>query len=162
MTKTNKNQQNRTKSGLTPIQEQAAILLASGETITAISEKLDINRSTIYEWLDVLTFKCFYNKQCEIVKEKLKAGLFGLQKEAIKAIKESLQSDNLAIKLKAAMWMVERLSIAHVGETDPIPIIRKRSGEGNWLGMNEEKFERLLEEYHLEDRDYNDLPKESH
>lgn len=159
-TKSDKNQQYRTASGLTPIQEQAAILMASGERITAIAERLHLNRSTIYEWLDVLTFQCFYNKQCEIVKEKLKAGLFGLQKEAIEAIKGSLQSDNPAIKLKAAIWLVERLSNAFVGETDPIPIIRERSGEGNWRGIDEEKFGRLLEEYHLEDRDYNDLPKE--
>lgn len=48
---TNRMQQNPTEttleSGLTPIQEQAAIMLASGENITSVSEKLNLNRSTI-------------------------------------------------------------------------------------------------------------------
>ena len=44
-----------TESGLTPIQEQAAILLASGENVTSVSEKLNLNRSTIYQWQQKIT-----------------------------------------------------------------------------------------------------------
>lgn len=53
----NRKQQNPTKAeakrevstitGLTPIQEQAAILLANGESVTAVANKLNINRMTI-------------------------------------------------------------------------------------------------------------------
>ena len=152
MTKTNKNQQNRTKSGLTPIQEQAAILLASGETITAISEKLDINRSTIYEWQEVMTFRCYYNKQCESIKEQMKAGLFGLQEEAINAIRGSLQSDNASVRLKAATWLLERLSNTEIKDTDPISIIRRKCDntfEDAW-NFDTNKFKKLLEAYNLE------------
>lgn len=153
MTKTNKNQQNRTKSGLTPIQEQAAILLASGESITAISEKLDINRSTIYEWQEVFTFRCYYNKQCESIKERMKAGLFGLQEEAINAIRGSLQSDNASVRLKAATWLLERLSNTEIKDTDPIAFIRKQCDTtflDSW-SFDTTKFERMLEAYHLEE-----------
>ena len=160
-TNSNKNRQNRTSSGLTPIQEQAAILMASGERITSIAERLQLNRSTIYEWMDVLTFQCFYNKQCENNKKKLKAGLFGLQKKAIEAIKESLESSDPSIKLKAATWLVERLSDTSIGETDPANIIKERCRV--WGGYNEEKFSRLLEAYNLQEQeidDYNDLPQD--
>ena len=162
-TKSDKIQQFRTASGLTPIQEQAAILMASGERITAIAERLQVNRCTIYEWMNVLTFQCFYNKQCKIIKEKLWAGLLGLQKETIEAMKGSLQSDNPAIKLKAAIWMAERLIDGYVGETDPIEIIKDRCRHG-W-GNNDEEFKKLLEEYHLPEQGmyeikYNDLPRE--
>lgn len=61
---TNRMQQNPTEttleSGLTPIQEQAAIMLASGENITSVSEKLNLNRSTIYQWQQKITFQCFF------------------------------------------------------------------------------------------------------
>lgn len=62
---TNRMQQNPTEttleSGLTPIQEQAAIMLASGENITSVSEKLNLNRSTIYQWQQKITFQCFFS-----------------------------------------------------------------------------------------------------
>lgn len=152
-TKTDKNQQYRTESGLTPLQEQAAILLASGETITAISEKLDINRSTIYEWQGILTFRCFYNKQCEIIRERIKAGLFGLQDEAFNAIKDILKGDNQAMKLKAATWILDKASEASIGATDPIGILRDECRLPSGRSNNWEKYGELLEEYHLQDED---------
>lgn len=146
--------QDWTESGLTPLQEQAAILLASGETITAIAERLEINRSTIYEWQGILTFKCFYNKQCELIRERIKAGLFGLQEEAFKAIKDILTGDNAAMKLKAATWLLEKATEIGIGATDPIPILKDECGlswhhnQSDW-----EKYGKLLEEYHLQDED---------
>lgn len=158
-TKTDKNQQYRTESGLTPLQEQAAILLASGETITAIAEKLEINRSTLYEWQDILTFKCFYNKQCEIIRERIKAGLFGIQDEAFKAIKDILTGDNAAIKLKAAIWLIERAGATGIGETDPHSALKEMvHPSGNfsfWNSYHEKEYLKLLEKFHLQDDDEN-------
>lgn len=158
-TKTDKNQQYRTESGLTPLQEQAAILLASGETITAIAEKLEINRSTLYEWQDILTFRCFYNKQCEIIRERIKAGLFGIQDEAFKAIKDILTGDNAAIKLKAAIWLIERASATGIGETDPHSALKEMvHPSGNfsfWNSYHEKEYLKLLEKFHLQDDDEN-------
>lgn len=151
---TNQNQ-NWNESGLTPLQEQAAILLASGETITAISEKLDINRSTIYEWQGILTFQCFYNKQCEIIRERIKAGVFGIQDDAFNAIKDILKGDNQAIKLKAAIWLIERASATGIGETDPHSALKEKvhpSGSiSMWNSYHEKEYLELLEKYHLKD-----------
>lgn len=154
-TKTHKNQQNRTKSGLTPTQEQAAIMLASGESITSVAERLELNRSTIYEWQGILTFQCFFNKQCEMIRERMNAEIFGLQEAAIQAIKESLSCNNESIRLKAATWIVERLSNAQIGESDPTKLIKAKCTtplmEWDQEIFDKNKFERLLEEFNLEE-----------
>ena len=92
-----------TQTGLTPIQEQAAILLASGDSFTAVAEKVSVNRSTLYKWQMQITFQCFFNQQCNDYKNNLKNGLFGLANEALSAIRDCLHSDNEATRLKAAM-----------------------------------------------------------
>ena len=154
-TKTDKNQHSWTESGLTPLQEQAAVLLASGKSITAIAEELEINRSTIYEWQDILTFRCFYNKQCEIIRERIKACLFGVQDKAFDAIKDILEGDNPAIKLKAAIWLIERASATGIGETDPKSILKgmvhPRGSFSGWNSYHEKEYLELLGKYHLND-----------
>jgi len=41
---------NTFRSGLTPIQEKAAIMLANGDSVTLVAETLNVNRTTIYQW----------------------------------------------------------------------------------------------------------------
>ncbi len=105
-------------TGLYPLQEKAAILLASGESITAVAERLEITRSTIYTWLGQIPFSCYYNQQCKDYKERLRAGIFSLADEAITAIRDCLHSSNEAVKLKAAMWLSERIDLSEVGGTN--------------------------------------------
>lgn len=106
------------QTGLTPTQEQAAILLASGETLTAVAEKVNVNRSTIYKWQALITFQCFFNRQCADYRANLRNGLFGLADEALTAIRNSLHSDNESVRLKAAMWLTEKIELADTGQTD--------------------------------------------
>lgn len=106
------------QTGLTPIQEQAAILLASGETITAVAAKIGVNRGTIYDWQGIVTFQCFFNQQKHDYKEHLKNSLFGLTNDALTAVRNCLLSDNEPIKLKAATWLLERVAEQTAGVTD--------------------------------------------
>ena len=105
-------------TGLTPIQEQAAMLLASGESITAVADKLNLNRGTIYKWQKDVTYKCFFNRQCADNRSTLAIGLFGLAQEALTAVRDCLHSQNEQIRLKAAMWLTERLDNFSIGQTD--------------------------------------------
>lgn len=105
-------------TGLTPIQEQAAILLASGDTITAVAEKISVNRSTLYKWQMQVTFQCFFNQQCTDYKNNLKNGLFGLADEALNAIRDCLHSENEATRLKAAMWITDKVELSETGSTN--------------------------------------------
>lgn len=114
------------ETGLTPQQEQAAMMLATGETITAVAAKLNLNRCTLYEWQKLLPFQCFLNKQAADYRDNLKNGLYALASDALQTIRDSLHSTNEANRLKAAMWLVERVSDANTGETDVREAIRAR------------------------------------
>ena len=64
MDKTQQNLTNLTLvTGLTPVQEQAAMLLASGESVTEVASKVNVNRATIYLWQQKINFQCFLNQQ---------------------------------------------------------------------------------------------------
>lgn len=133
-------------TGLTPIQEQAAILLASGETITAVAAQIGVNRSTLYEWQGIVTFKCFFNRQRVDYQEQLKNGLFGLTGEALATLRNCLHSDNEPTRLKAATWLLERVADQKTGITDVREALRDKHTQGldEWAGVtfNKTEFEK--------------------
>jgi hypothetical protein len=65
-----------------------------------------------------ITFQCFFNQQCNDYKNNLKNGLFGLDDESLSAIRDCLHSDNEANRLKAAMWVTDKVELLEVGKTD--------------------------------------------
>ena len=125
-------QQNLTKltpveqvTGLTPQQEQAALLLASGESVTDVAAKINVNRATIYLWLQKVGFKCFYNQQCKIIQDNIRNGLFGLYEDALQAVRDTLKSDNEAARLKAAMYVMGKIELLDTSQQDPVEEIKK-------------------------------------
>ena len=124
-------------TGLTPLQEKAATLLAGGMTITEVAGAVSIDRTTIYRWLSIVTFQCYLNRQAADNKESLRNGLFSLTNEALAAIRQSLQSSNEATRLKAAIWLIERVESATVGYTDPRAALKDEQTKetfGDWGG----------------------------
>lgn len=145
-------------TGLTPTQEQAAMLLASGETLTAVADKVNVNRSTIYKWQALITFQCFFNRQCADLRSNLRNGLFGLADEALTAIRNSLHSDNESVRLKAAMWLTEKIVSAQTGQTDVKEVLKAQNTKpladwGNLETFNEEAFKDDLKRFGLDDLD---------
>lgn len=146
-------QQNTTKSkesGLTAIQEQTAILLASGESITSVAEQMNVNRSTIYLWQGMLTFQCFYNKQAKDIREGLKNRIFKLADMALNVLKDSLQSDNEQLRLKASLAILDRIESTEIGRSDAREVLKE---EATFEGMfeseasfHEEVYQKLLKE----------------
>lgn len=125
------------QTGLTPVQEKAAILLASGINIGAVAEQLNLSKGTLYNWQRTLTFQCFYNRQSSDYRQSLRDGLFGLADTALSAIRDSLTSTNEAVRLRAAIWVVERVNEAPVGGTDFRAELRKEctyTDFGGWDG----------------------------
>lgn len=149
-----KKQQNPTllvKTGLTPVQEQTAILLASGENITSVAEKLNLNRSTIYQWQEMLTFQCFFNQQKQDIQEMMRCEIFSLGEMALKTLKDCLNSDNESVKLKASLAILEKIESASIGITNARDELRKMATYDpmEWVAekrFDEDEYEKLLKE----------------
>ena len=144
-------------TGLTPLQQKAVALLISGKSITEVSNELQIYRGTLYNWFDKLTFKAYYNKQCNEVKNDTFNGLMGIYADSVKAIKDCINSKNEAIRLKTATWLIEQLSSVTIGETDPIEMIKKACIVNNWdieigTSFDEYKYKLLLKENGLKEK----------
>lgn len=149
------------KSGLSPIQEKAAIMLANGESITFVADSLNLNRTTIYQWQQKVTFQCYFNIRKQEATQNLRNGLVALYTEALEAVKAVLKSDNDAIKLKAAMLVIAKVEANPIGETDAKEILRKQATEVHDYGSEEifkpievfdnNKYHQLLEENGFDD-----------
>lgn len=164
MKKIDKIQQNSTLSGvevaneetgLTPLQEKAVLLLISGKNVTEVANELQIDRSTLYNWIDKIPFKAFYNKQRKEINDIITNGLLSLYNEAIKAVKDGLKSLNGSVKLKAAFWLIERLESQSIGETDPRKMINNVctgiaiDGLDLGISFDEAKYKQLCRENNI-------------
>lgn len=114
------------KFGITPIQEQAATMLASGKSITEAAEALGISRGTIYAWQEKPNFLCYMNHAAAEIQGNIKNGIFALHTKAIQTIEATLDSKNELMRLKAAIYILEQIKGASIGETDAEKIIRDR------------------------------------
>lgn len=129
-----KNKQNKTlqpkinpQTGLTPQQEECASLLAAGEKVSVVAEKVKVSRSTIYQWNELITFKCFLNQLRDEVKTHLNHTLLSLSGEALSVIRHSLKSENENARLKSAIWLLEKMSKEEVGACNPFSVIKEEA-----------------------------------
>lgn len=160
MDKGDNNQQNATISpatGLTPQQEQACILLASGESYTATAQRLNINRGTLYKWQLSLPFQCFYNQQCSNYKAEVRNAIFGLHALAVSTVKELINNGSEATRLKASVWLLEKIGAVEVGNTDVREILKERcyrQVHDNKLtvALSNDAYRRTLKEFGLNER----------
>ncbi len=153
MDKTKQNFTNLTLvTGLTPVQEQAAILLASGESVTEVASKVNVNRATIYLWQQKINFQCFFNQQCQIIQDNIRNGLCGLYADAMQAVKDTLKSDNEAARLKAAMYVISKVELMDTSRQDPEAEIRKLCtystfpSADDYVTFDQTKFDSLMKE----------------
>lgn len=145
-------------TGLTPQQEQAAMMLASGENLTAVARQLNLNRSTLYEWQANTAFQCFYNQQCQDHQQAVKNALFGLHSRAVDTLTDLLTNGNENTRLKASMWLLERVAGVAIGETRIKEALKKQCthGASGWDDLNvlnEREYKAELKRYGLRDDD---------
>ena len=125
-------------TGLTPLQERAAVMLASGSSVVSVAEELKVSKGTIYQWRRLITFTCYLNEQKKDFVDTIKGGVMSLADEAIAAIRDSLHSDNEATRLKAAMWVADKAKEFNVGDTDAKVAVRKECTAEMFGGWNEQ------------------------
>lgn len=91
---------------LTATQEQALLLLASGETVTATAEAVGVSRQTVSEWAN--RDPEFIAALNSVRQETLDAGadkLRGMVEKALDAVAEGFDSEELSAKERAALGM---------------------------------------------------------
>jgi len=141
------------ETGLTPIQQKAVMLLISGKNYTEVANELQIDRKTLYNWFEKISFQAYYNLQMSEIKATVSNGLLSTYSDAIQAIKDSLNSENEAVKLKAAFWLIEHFKEMTVGETNPVKMIKNVCTTNDLIfdidfgaNFNETKYKKLLSE----------------
>ena len=148
-------------TGLTPTQEEACTLLASGSSVTDVATKLDVSRTAIYQWQRQTTFKVYFNKQRSVIQSATLQGLFGMATEAITAIRDSLHSEDEKVRLKAATYIVDKLQGIEIGQTDIIKAIEGEATKNIWgnVEADPDEYKHLCSEYGVKDLNPQDYVK---
>ena len=153
-TKTNESQQINRHNGLTPQQEQVAMLLASGQSITDVAKQMGLNRCTLYEWQKTPPFLCFYNKCKQDYQEDLNNGIFAQTKKALEVINNSLNSENELTRIKVAMWLIERVASVEIKNTDLRNYLKEKNTGNGWhlddYKLNENNYKTDCQKYGIE------------
>lgn len=138
-------------TGLTPQQEQASIMLASGSSLADVANKLGINRKTLYQWQRLPTFECFYNMQCKDYQDEVKNGLLGLHKQAIDTITKLIDSSNEVTRLKASIWVLDKIASLNIGSTDVRAVLKEQctDKEFGFESIDEVGYRKKLKMYRL-------------
>ena len=103
---------------LTPLQEQGALLLSSGQNVIEVAKTLDVDRSTIWYWRQIPAFEAILNQLRTETLQTMQDGLLALHQQALKTIKRCLSSENETVALKASQVIIEKTLQFQVGETD--------------------------------------------
>ncbi len=146
-------------TGLTPTQERACSMLASGATIEAVAEEVKVPESTLLLWQRQTTFKCYFNQKRSNVIGSLTQGVYSLAQEAVNALRNSLNSENEQVRLKAATYIVDKLQSIEVGQTDIIQAVKAEatysdSGWSHEATFHEKEYTSRLRELGVKEQDY--------
>lgn len=142
------------ETGLTPVQEKAAQLLTEGKGITECAEELGIAPPDLYKWEGKPNFQAYCNRLALNQKLDTSQKLLSLQEKALEAIEGCLESDNEAVRFKAAMYIVEKVEKREIGIADVREMLRNQATEsGEPFGkpffsdiFDEKKYKQLCKE----------------
>lgn len=146
-------------TGLTPTQERACSMLASGQTIEAVAEEIKVPESTLLLWQRQTTFKCYFNQKRSNIKGSLMQGVCSLAQAAVNALRQSLNSENEQVRLKAATYIVDKLQSLEIGQTDIVAAVKDEAtyADSKWAidaVFHENEYKAKLCELGVKEQDY--------
>ncbi|MEK7253381.1 MAG: phBC6A51 family helix-turn-helix protein [Bacteroidota bacterium] len=145
------------QTGLSEQQETAVRLLIDGATFEDCAQTLGIDIATLYEWQAKPTFQAYSNRLLFDRKQHAGQHLFSLYNEALAAVRDCLQSENQMVRLKTAMYVLEKFEKTEIGLTDAREMISRKCTttsspldyDFETVQFNEAMYQRLCEENHL-------------
>ena len=105
----------KSQTELTPLQEQGALLLSSGQNVIEVAKTLDVDRSTIWYWRQIPAFEAILNQLRTETLQTMQDGLLALHQQALKTIKRCLNSENETVALKASQVIIDKTLQFSVG-----------------------------------------------
>ena len=102
---------------LPPHQQKALNLLASGKTISQVSQEMAIHRTTVWRWTTTPEFQATLNSLVAEARAEMQQGLVALQEKAINTLKECMSSPNHMVRVRTALSVLDRVSGMRQGPT---------------------------------------------
>ena len=105
-----------TETGLSPLQEKAVGLIVTGKSYSDTAKELKIDRSTLYAWSIKINFQAYYNRLISDVRQDVINELHSFHLDAVRVIRDSLNSKNNAVKSRLLSgllrsWKIGKLAI---------------------------------------------------
>ena len=97
-------------SGLTVLQERAAVAIAAGKRISDIVNELGVPSRTLYDWLKIPEFIIHYKRLQKDVVLEIRGQLSTLADKAIGTLKMLMESGGEQSRLKAACYILDHLT----------------------------------------------------
>ncbi len=146
------------KTYLTAKEQKAVELLAIGKNYNEVSKELNIDRTTLWQWKQKPTFEAYYNNLIKELKEHTKEKILSLYDEALKTVETCLKSDNDNVKLKTALFLIDKVENINHGLTDAKEIIENQctktkeifSDFGISTNFDSKKYNELCKLYGIE------------
>ncbi len=97
-----------TVSALSPQQELALDLFATGKTVTQVAEALGVSRQTVSKWLnqDLEFRRALEDRRLELW-ENAKLSVFARLQKALDVLDEALENGSLQDKMRAAFRILD-------------------------------------------------------
>jgi DNA-binding XRE family transcriptional regulator len=141
------------KEKLTPVQMQAVNLLAVGESITSIAEKLKVSRQTVSGWAnnDANFNEALWIRQYELWNGEIRR-VRAMTSKALDVLYEALESEDYKARLTAAKMLISTLGLPSLIAQRFQPLQKEY-----WRPMNENEKEQLTRVMQLAGREVGDL-----
>ena len=105
-------------TGLTPKQEQAALMLAAGLSVTATAASIGMDRATVSQWQNISEFDSLVAQERQEMMAATHGKMMQLAQKATATLERLVDSKNERIALSAALGVLQNLPLAAKAESD--------------------------------------------
>lgn len=105
-------------NGISPVQEKAAHLLATGMKVQDVAESISVNRTTIWIWKKDPDFIVLMNNLRNEYRDSCRSAIWSLHSDAEETLKKSFSANSESVALRAALAILARVEVLTEAETD--------------------------------------------